>query len=198
MRDVVVIGDGPAGLSAGLFLSKNGLPPLIIGDNDSGLHRGYLYNYPGVTQLDGTEFIETARSQCRYFGTDFECGAVDTVADSGSCYSVTTKADDVFQTNYIIVCGASTELFSDSGLEVESNEADKLEVDKHYETNVEGIFAVGKSTTSDKDQVAISVGEGAHAALEVLERENDSAVYDYDSRAITHLTETGPSDARWL
>jgi len=92
MRDVVVVGDGPAGLSAGLFLSKNGHPPLVVGDNESGLHRGNLYNYPGVTQLDGTEFIETARSQCRYFGTEFECGTVDTIAESGSSYSVITEA----------------------------------------------------------------------------------------------------------
>ena len=76
MPDVIVVGDGPAGLSAALFTAKNGLDTVVFGTDDTTMHKAYLYNYLGIEEIHGTEFMETARDQVRDHGAEL----VDRVA----------------------------------------------------------------------------------------------------------------------
>ena len=48
MPDVIVIGDGPGGLSAALFLAKNGKEVVVYGQDKTAMHWAMLHNYLGI------------------------------------------------------------------------------------------------------------------------------------------------------
>lgn len=73
--DVLIIGGGPAGITAAIYTSRADLKTLVI---DKGLTSGALgitgkiANYPGVTdEVSGAELLERMRGQAGFFGTEF-------------------------------------------------------------------------------------------------------------------------------
>ena len=78
--DAIVIGAGPAGLSAGIYLSRAGLTTLII---DQSAPAGgqvkttsTVANYPGfVTPISGLELASNMKKQAVFYGTQFELAA---------------------------------------------------------------------------------------------------------------------------
>ena len=88
MAHVIVVGDGPGGLSAALFLAKNGQEVTVYGQDKTAMNHAHLYNYLGIPEIGGTEFQAIARQQvswCRgndqgrggHLGDhqrDFHCG----------------------------------------------------------------------------------------------------------------------------
>jgi thioredoxin reductase (NADPH) len=81
---IIIIGSGPAGLSAAIYASREGFEPLVIGGSIPGgqlLLTTVVENYPGFPQgVDGPQLIEDMRKQAEKFGTRFvyeDAGAVD-------------------------------------------------------------------------------------------------------------------------
>ena len=73
--DVVIIGGGPAGVTAAIYTSRAGLSTVVL---DKGLTAGALgitgkiANYPGILdEVSGAELLERMRSQARSFGAEF-------------------------------------------------------------------------------------------------------------------------------
>jgi len=94
--DVLVIGGGPAGVTAAIYTSRADLRTLVI---DKGLTSGALgitnkiVNYPGVmNELSGAELLERMRGQARSFGTEFATDrviGVDLLADEKTVFGNT-------------------------------------------------------------------------------------------------------------
>ncbi|MGB9671906.1 MAG: thioredoxin-disulfide reductase [Candidatus Bathyarchaeales archaeon] len=70
--DLIVIGAGPAGLTAGIYAARSGLKALIIEEKIAGGTLGdapVIENYPGFERISGAELAQKIVAQCRKFGT---------------------------------------------------------------------------------------------------------------------------------
>ncbi len=91
--DVLIVGAGPAGLTAGLYVARAGKKALILeGRGPSRLAIPYtLENYPGFPSVDSAELLTTIRRQAVAFGAEIVAGEAIAFALDGGPKYVTTK-----------------------------------------------------------------------------------------------------------
>lgn len=177
-RDAIIIGDGPTGLSCGLFLAKNDADVIVYGEDETPLHSAYLWNYLGILEEDGTAFQETSREQARKHGAQLEDARVETVEETEDGFRVTTEDGDEEQSTYLVVAtGTDRSLGEELGLDYEG---DVIRVDRDGRTSKENVYAGGWATRGTKIQVAISAGDGAAIALDILSKEEGKPLHDFD------------------
>ncbi|WP_254767148.1 NAD(P)/FAD-dependent oxidoreductase [Salinilacihabitans rarus] len=177
--DVIVVGGGPAGLSAALFTAKNGLETTVFDTDETWLHKAHLFNYPGIGSVGGSEFVATTRQQVDAFGVERRQGeAVTGVASVEGGFAVETDAGTYDARYVILATGADRELAVDLGCE--TTDEGVVDVDLDMETSVEGAYATGAMVRPEKWEAAISVGDGAAAALDVLSEERGERYHDFD------------------
>ena len=114
MRDVMIIGSGPAGLTAALYAARANLKPLLIEGLESGgqlMMTTAVENYPGFQDgIMGPELMAAMRAQAARFGTEFVTGDVTAVDLTGPPITVTTT-ETTYQTRALIIStGASARL----------------------------------------------------------------------------------------
>ena len=74
MYDVVIIGAGPAGLSAGIYACRGGLKVAIIENKSVGGQAqtaADIQNYPGIKSTSGFDLCYAMMNQCIEFGAEF-------------------------------------------------------------------------------------------------------------------------------
>jgi thioredoxin reductase len=176
--DVVIVGDGPTGLSAALLLEKNDLDTVVLGENETPIHKALLLNYLGLEEEEGTPFIERARKQAAGFGADLREAHVTSVSTNGDGFEAETEDGQAVTGRYLVLAtGTDRSLAEELGL---SLDGDVIEADKEGRTSEEGVFAGGWATRPHKIQAATSVGDGAAIALTILSEEAGEPMHDFD------------------
>ncbi|MBW3606070.1 MAG: FAD-dependent oxidoreductase [Actinobacteria bacterium] len=180
MARVIVVGDGPAGLSAALFLARSDHDVIVYGQDETAMHYALLRNYLGVDEIDGTDFQERARAQVADYDVPVDEREVERVERDGDGFTVTVAGGDRDRADYVILAGgkAAQRLAEQVGAERADG---RVVVDTEYATGVDGLYAVGRVARPDRSQAIISAGAGATAALDVLAREAGRAVTDWDT-----------------
>ena len=179
MTKVIIVGDGPGGLSSALFLAKKGVDVTVFGKDQTAMHYAELYNYLGIPKILGSDFQKIARQQVLDFGADLQDMLVTDVGKTEDGFTVTTENGATHVAKYVVLAeGKSVKLNESLGL---TKEGRSVEVDRNGRTAVAGLYAVGRSTKMNRSQAIISAGEGASAALDILSTEAGRDVLDYDS-----------------
>ena len=107
--DLIILGGGPAGISAGLYAGRARLDTAII---EKGMAGGQaattsdIDNYPGVRNAKGPEISQVMRSQAEDFGTEFITGDISEVDFSGDIKLVKTSSGEYRGRAVIISTGA--------------------------------------------------------------------------------------------
>jgi thioredoxin reductase (NADPH) len=114
VRSVIVIGSGPAGLTAGLYAARANLKPLVIEGLEAGgqlMLTTLVENWPGYRDgIMGPDLMAEMRAQSERFGAELIRGNVTSVDLVTSPFTVTT-ADAVYQARALIIAtGASARL----------------------------------------------------------------------------------------
>ncbi|TRZ52052.1 FAD-binding protein, partial [bacterium] len=72
VENIIIIGGGPAGLSAAIYLARANLNPLVFAGSPPGGQltlTSEVENYPGYESILGSDLIEKMRNQAKKFGT---------------------------------------------------------------------------------------------------------------------------------
>ncbi|MFW6384978.1 MAG: FAD-dependent oxidoreductase [Halodesulfurarchaeum sp.] len=182
MSDVIVVGGGPAGLSAALFTAKNGLDTAVFDTDKTWMHKAHLFNYLGIESIDGSAFVGESRDQVDEFGVDRRQGQkVTGVERTEDGFVVATEDDDLEGTYVILATGTDRSLADDLGCDF--TDEGVVEVDVTMETSVEDAYATGAMVRAEEWQAVISAGDGAAAALNILSKEKGEKFHDFDTPA---------------
>jgi thioredoxin reductase (NADPH) len=114
LRDVVIIGSGPAGLTAALYAARANLKPIVIEGLEAGgqlMLTTMVENWPGFRDgIMGPALMVEMRAQAGRFGAEFLSDTV-TAVDFTKRPFTTRTADAVFQSRAVIIAtGASARL----------------------------------------------------------------------------------------
>ncbi|MCC7494825.1 MAG: NAD(P)/FAD-dependent oxidoreductase [Fimbriimonadaceae bacterium] len=178
MQDVLVVGDGPGGLSAALLLAKCGLSVEVCGVDGTPMHRAMVYNYLGIPAISGSEFQRVAREQVSAQGAVLRQAEVTGLAAAAAGFTVQT-ADGASRGRYLVLAiGSKRELVDQLGLA--RDEQGVVLVDRDGRTSLDKVYALGWTARKHKTQAVIAAGEGAAVALDILSIEKGKEFHDFD------------------
>lgn len=181
MTDVIVVGGGPAGMSAAVFTAKNGLDTVVYDTDETWLHSAHLFNYLGIESIDGTDFVETARAQAADFGAEYRSDEVTSITAGEDGFVVETAGDSEEAAYVVLATGADRDLAEAVGCSF--TEEDVVAVDVTMETSIDDLYATGAMVRAEEWQAIISAGDGAAAALNILSKEKGEHFHDFDTPA---------------
>lgn len=108
IENVIIVGSGPSGFTAGLYTARANLEPLLITGNDYGGQVSITYeveNYPGFPEsLSGPELVEKMKQQAEKFGTRVEFDYVSEIVVDRHPFIVRTANGKEYLTKSIIAC----------------------------------------------------------------------------------------------
>ena len=114
MREVIIIGSGPAGLTAALYAARASLHPLLVEGLESGgqlMLTTAVENYPGFRDgIMGPELMAEMRAQAERFGTETLRGDVTGIDLSRRPFRVVTSEGELHARALILATGASARL----------------------------------------------------------------------------------------
>ncbi len=143
MYDAIIIGAGPAGLSAGIYARRGGLKTVIIEKQSVGgqaQNAADIQNYPGIPSTSGFDLCYAMMNQCATFGADFVFDTISQIKLDGEVKKVTlSSGEEIEGKTVIIASGASARKL---GVE---NENEFIGKGISYCATCDGAFFKGKT-----------------------------------------------------
>ena len=157
LYDVIIVGGGPAGLTAALYLARAKYRTLVVEKETFGgqitiTHE--VVNYPGVKHTSGEALTETMRAQAEAFGAEFLLAEVESLDLSGNIKTVKTARGELKAFGILLATGAHPRMIGFRG------EADFRGRGVAYCATCDGEFFTGKEV--------FVVGGGYAAAEEAV------------------------------
>ena len=120
LYDVVVVGGGPAGLTAALYLARAQYRVVVVEKENFGgqitlTHE--VVNYPGVERTSGKELTEIMRKQAESFGAEFLSAEVESLAMESDIKQVNTSRGTLHSFGVLLATGANPRMIGFPGEE---------------------------------------------------------------------------------
>lgn len=106
MYDVIILGAGPAGLTAGIYAARGGLNAVIVESSAVGGQASLtaeIENYPGFESVNGFELVSIMQAQCDRLGVTFVFDNPVNVSLEGEIKRVTTAASGALEARTVII-----------------------------------------------------------------------------------------------
>lgn len=158
MHDVIIIGTGPAGLSAAIFTARAELDTLAIGRPEKSqlAWAENIQNYFGFLRVDGLELLRTGMKQAKQCGATIVKGEAVNCTKKGKTFTVKTADGDTYKAKALIIA---------TGIPIQwagiKNEKKLIGKGVHTCVSCDGPMYKNK-------KVAV-IGNGNHAAEDALE-----------------------------
>ena len=113
--DVIIIGAGPAGLTASIYLKRANLNVLVIEKEIMGGQINYassIENYPGFEQISGPDLAEKMYIQAQKLGAEFDNSEVIDITDEKELKTVKTRKEEYTCKKVILAVGRSPKKLS--------------------------------------------------------------------------------------
>lgn len=158
VRDVVIIGAGPASLTAAIYTTREDIDTVLF---ERGVVGGLaavtdqIDNYPGFPDgITGLELADNLRKQAERFGTEIELGEVTKITDEGKLKKLETTSGDVLAKSVLIATGSDYKKVGVPG------EQEYYARGVHYCATCDGAFY--------RDKRIVVVGGGNSAVQEAM------------------------------
>jgi thioredoxin-disulfide reductase len=104
LYDLIIIGAGPAGLTAGIYAGRKKIKTLILTKQIGGQSLSYIIeNYPGIPKISGMELVEKMKAQVEEHGIEIKDNEeISGIGKKNNNFLIKTK-DSSFETKAIIV-----------------------------------------------------------------------------------------------
>lgn len=105
MYDVLIVGAGTAGMTAGIYVQRAGKKALVLDEKGYGgqiVNTATVENYPGFVNISGTEFTERIHEQAVELGVDFKVEKVKNAKKKGEVFVVST-GDSQYEVKSVII-----------------------------------------------------------------------------------------------
>lgn len=107
--DLIIIGAGPAGLSAGIYTARYKLKTLILDINPGGLAKEAhkVENYPGIESISGEELMGNMINHAKKSGAEIIQDSVISVKKYSEKFKILTESGEEYSSNYLIIATGS-------------------------------------------------------------------------------------------
>jgi len=181
-HDVVIVGGGVAGLTAGMFTARNGLDTLVVDAGESILRRNaHLENFPAFPAgVDARRLLDMLADQAERAGCEQLEAEVTRVETVGDGFVVETAAGDQRRSTYVVAATKYEVAYLDSveGVGVIDRGKAFVDADEHGRTGVEGLYVVGR-LAEKPHQAIVCAGHGAEVAVTLLEDDDRPFYHDW-------------------
>ncbi|MFO7248822.1 MAG: FAD-dependent oxidoreductase [Bacillota bacterium] len=184
MYDVAVVGAGPAGASAALFLAKAGKKTVVIDSDQSITKRAWIENHYGVEAITGPELVERGKRQAAKFGAELVTGKVTNIVKKDDGFRLETEDGKAYEAKQVILAtGIAVELAETVGIRTKPGTEPRIktviDVDPAGKTNIPGIWAAG-TVAGCSVHTIITAGDGARVAINLISELNGERYVDHD------------------
>lgn len=111
IANLVIIGSGPAGLTAGIYSARANLQPLIVDGKDAGgqlMGTTFVENWPGTASILGPQLMINMREHAKKLGCTFVPGWVTSVDFTKKPFIINLPNDKQLQAHAIIIATGAT------------------------------------------------------------------------------------------
>jgi len=103
--DLIIVGAGPAGLTAAIYATRYGIKPLVISENIGGMAQEawHVENYPAIPKITGKELMEKMQTHAKDLGSEFLIDGVGEISHDKTIFQLKTVSGKMLKAKIIIL-----------------------------------------------------------------------------------------------